>query len=134
MNVFETGNYPQSRISMRLTAHIFQGMVRAMAEVSTLSEIATSQAVWAIVALGLGAFLFRKLYNDGASREARLIDQEKQYRDESKEREKQLMQHLERSNESQEKTAEALTGINTSLSSLEGRVDRIEKHTYKEGA
>lgn len=102
-----------------------------MAEVTVLSEIATSQAVWAIVALALGGFLFRKLYNDGATREARLIDQEKQYRDESKEREKQLMQHLERSNESQEKTAEALTGINTSLSSLEGRVDRIEKHTYQ---
>ena len=102
-----------------------------MAEVTVLSEIATSQAVWAIVALILAALLFKKLYNDGATREQRLIDQEKQYRVESKEREKQLMQHLERSNESQEKTAEALTGINTSLSSLEGRVDRIEKHTYQ---
>lgn len=128
---FEMGNYPQSSISIRLTARILGRRVRAMAEVTVLSEIATSQAVWAIVALILAALLFKKLYNDGATREQRLIDQEKQYRVESKEREKQLMQHLERSNESQEKTAEALTGINTSLSSLEGRVDRIEKHTYQ---
>lgn len=102
-----------------------------MVDVLAISEIATSQAAWAIVALILAALLFKKLYNDGATREQRLIDQEKQYRDESKEREKQLMQHLERSNESQEKTADALAGINTSLSSLEGRVDRIEKHTYQ---
>lgn len=43
--------------------------------------------------------------------------------------------HLERSNESQERTANALEGIHSSLSTLEGRVDRIEKHTYnKESA
>lgn len=60
-----------------------------------------------------------------------LIKLDQSHRDESKERERSLMQHLERSNDSQERTAQALEGINTSLSNLEGRVDRIEKHTYK---
>lgn len=101
------------------------------AEITLLSEIANSQAAWAIVALVLASLLFRKLHNDGTKREERLIEQEKQYREESKQREKQLMEHLERSNDSQEKTAHALEGINKSLASLEGRVDRIEKHTYK---
>ena len=55
--------------------------------------------------------------------------------DESKEREKALMTHLQRSNESQERTANALEGIHSSLSKLEGRIDRIEKHTFnKESA
>lgn len=57
------------------------------------------------------------------------------HRDESKEREKALMTHLQRSNESQERTANALEGIHSSLSKLEGRIDRIEKHTFnKESA
>lgn len=101
------------------------------AEVTVVSEIANSQAVWAIVALILGGFLYRKLYNDSTTREQRLINQEERYREESRQREMQLMEHLERSNDSQEKTAAALEGINNSLASLEGRVDRIEKHTYK---
>ncbi len=60
-----------------------------------------------------------------------LIALDQSHREESKEREKALMTHLERSNESQERTAHALEGINTSLTALEGRVDRIEKHTYQ---
>lgn len=100
-------------------------------DVATAGQIATSQAVWAIVALLLGGAFFKKLYNDSSSRENRLIEQEQQYREESKEREKQLMQHLTRSNESHERTAAALEGMNKSLTSLEGRMDRMEKHTYK---
>ena len=60
-----------------------------------------------------------------------LVQLDKSHREESKEREKSLMTHLERSNDSQERTANALEGINTNLSALEGRVDRIEKHTYQ---
>jgi len=100
-------------------------------DVATAGQIATSQAVWAIVALLLGGAFFKKLYNDSSSRENRLIEQEQQYREESKEREKQLMLHLTRSNESHERTAAAMEGMNKSLTSLEGRMDRMEKHTYK---
>lgn len=100
-------------------------------DVATVGQIATSQAVWAIVALLLGVTFFKKLYNDSTSRENRLIEQEQQYREESKEREKQLMQHLTRSNESHERTTAAMEGMNKSLTSLEGRMDRMEKRTYK---
>lgn len=79
-------------------------------DVSTASEIATSQAVWAILCIILTIYVMRR----------------------SEQRESKLMNHLERSNESQEKTALALDGINRSLSSLESRVDRIEKYTEKD--
>lgn len=101
------------------------------AEIAIAERIATSQAVWAIVAIILAYSLFRKLQKESAFREQRLLQQEKEYRQEAKEREERLMEHLRRSNDSQEKTAKALEGINKSLASLEGRVDRIEKHTYK---
>lgn len=94
-------------------------------DVATANEIATSQAVWAIACLliAFGAFRYLISKNDKLMTRA-------------EERENKLMDHLERSNESQEKTAIALEGINRSLTSLEGRVDRIEKHSFneKEGA
>lgn len=76
---------------------------------STASKIATSQAVWAILCILLVIYVMRR--ND--------------------KREEQLMNHLKRSNESQEKTAIALDGINRSLTSLENRVDNIEKISLK---
>ena len=79
-------------------------------DVKTASEIATSQAVWAILCVLLTIYVMRR----------------------SEQRENKLMDHLQRSNESQEKTAVALDGINKSLSSLEHRVDRIEKFTEKD--
>lgn len=79
-------------------------------DVKTASEIATSQAVWAILCVLLTIYVMRRSEN----------------------RENKLMSHLERSNESQEKTAIALEGINRSLTSLESRVDRIEKFTEKD--
>ncbi|RIJ64099.1 BhlA/UviB family holin-like peptide [Rummeliibacillus sp. POC4] len=79
-------------------------------DVKTASEIATNQAVWAILCVLLTIYVMRR----------------------SEQRENKLMAHLERSNESQAKTATALEGINRSLSSLETRVDRIEKFTEKD--
>lgn len=79
-------------------------------DVKTASEIATSQAVWAILCVLLTIYVMRR----------------------SEQRENKLMTHLERSNESQAQTATALEGINRSLSSLETRVDRIEKFTEKD--
>nr|WP_190323400.1 BhlA/UviB family holin-like peptide [Rummeliibacillus sp. TYF-LIM-RU47] len=78
-------------------------------DIATLSEIATSQFVWAILCIGLLIYVMKR------------TDQ----------RENRLLEHLERSNESQEKTAIALDGINKSLSSLESRVDRIEKVSFE---
>lgn len=89
-------------------------------DVATVNEIATSQAVWAIACLiiAFGAFRYLISKNDTLMNRA-------------EERENKLMDHLERSNESQEKTAIALEGINRNITVLEGRMDRMEKHTYK---
>lgn len=103
-------------------------------DVATAGQIATSQAVWAIVALLLGGAFFKKLYNDSSTRENRLIEQEKQYREESKEREKQLNEHLDKSieanqslSETQKEIVVAINGLNGSVKSLENRMDRFEK-------
>lgn len=89
-------------------------------DVTAANEIATSQAVWAIACLiiAFGAFRYLMSKNDNLMNRA-------------EERENKLMDHLERSNESQERTAIALEGMNRSLNVLEGRVDRIEKHSLK---
>ncbi|WP_337983462.1 hypothetical protein [Lysinibacillus sp. C5.1] len=89
-------------------------------DVAAANEIATSQAVWAIACLiiAFGAFRYLMSKNDYLMNRA-------------EERENKLMDHLERSNESQERTAIALEGMNRSLNVLEGRVDRIEKHSLK---
>ncbi|WP_432703349.1 BhlA/UviB family holin-like peptide [Lysinibacillus sphaericus] len=89
-------------------------------DVVAVNEIATSQAVWAIACLiiAFGAFRYLMSKNDNLMNRA-------------EERENKLMEHLERSNESQERTAIALEGMNRSLNVLEGRVDRIEKHSLK---
>ena len=100
-------------------------------DISTASQIAQSPAVWALCCILLTGFILKKLYEKNDEREDKLLKYHEEYREESKVRESQLMEHLERSNESQEATARALEGINGSLSALEGRVDRIEKHTYQ---
>ncbi|MGE7839618.1 BhlA/UviB family holin-like peptide [Lysinibacillus sp. NPDC093712] len=89
-------------------------------DVAAVNEIATSQAVWAIACLiiAFGAFRYLISKNDNLMNRA-------------EERENKLMDHLERSNESQERTAIALEGMNRSLNVLEGRVDRIEKYSLK---
>ncbi|MFJ8263308.1 BhlA/UviB family holin-like peptide [Rummeliibacillus sp. NPDC094406] len=74
-------------------------------DISTISEIASSQTVWAILCIALVIYVMKR----------------------SEQRENRLMEHLERSNDSQEKTAIALDGINKNLSKLESRVDNIEK-------
>ncbi|MGE7951953.1 BhlA/UviB family holin-like peptide [Lysinibacillus xylanilyticus] len=89
-------------------------------DVAAANEIATSQAVWAIACLIIAFGAFRYLI----SKNDKLMNR-------AEERENKLMDHLDRSNESQEKTAVALEGINRNLTVLESRVDRMEKHTYK---
>lgn len=105
--------------------------VRAMVLVVTgagiAEKVANSPNPWiylSIILIAAALLAGRYIFNY-------LINLDHAHREESKEREKALMSHLERSNESQERTAHALEGINSSLSALEGRVDRIEKHYYQ---
>ncbi len=72
-------------------------------DVKLLSDVAMSQAVWAVCCIALTLWTMKT----------------------SKSREDKLMKHLERSNVSQERTA-------TALQSIEGRMDRMEKIIYKE--
>ncbi len=87
-----------------------------------IHEVATSQAVWAIICIVFGGIVFREMRIENI-----------QNRQDAKRREERLMEHLERSNESQEKTAKSLESISRNLETLEGRVDRMEKYTYKKG-
>lgn len=79
-----------------------------------IHEIATSQAVWAILCILLASGVIRALWKS------------------SQKREDKLMEHLERSNESQERTASTLDSVQRTLFTMEGRMDRMEKIIYKE--
>ncbi|ARK32113.1 hypothetical protein BkAM31D_20965 [Halalkalibacter krulwichiae] len=92
------------------------------------SEIATSQAVWAILCILVSGYFIRETRKEKAASEARLLKMYEEQRAESAQREKNLMEHLKRSNASQEKTSETLEQIQFSLTSLENRMDRVEKH------
>ncbi|ARK28813.1 hypothetical protein BkAM31D_02515 [Halalkalibacter krulwichiae] len=97
-------------------------------EYQIASEIATSQAVWAILCIVLAAYFIRETRKEKAESETRLLMMHEEQRKESAQREKNLMEHLKRSNASQEKTSETLEQIQFSLTSLENRMDRVEKH------
>lgn len=88
-----------------------------------IHEVATSQAVWAIICIVFGGIVFREMRIENI-----------QNRQDAKRREERLMEHLERSNVSQEKTVKSLESISHNLETLEGRVDRMEKYTYKHGS
>lgn len=92
-----------------------------------VTEIAKSQVVWSILCILLTAAVIKEMRIENVTRETKLIDLYEDYRKESKLREQQLMAHLERSNESQEQTLTALQSINSTLATLEGRVDSIER-------
>ncbi|MBP3950348.1 hypothetical protein [Bacillus suaedae] len=96
-------------------------------EYQVASEIATSQAVWAILCIVLAAFYIRETRKEKAESEARLIKMHEEQREESAQREKDLMEHLRRSNDSQEKTAETLEGIQVAIADMQNQMDRMEK-------
>ncbi|WKT76935.1 hypothetical protein [Lysinibacillus fusiformis] len=77
--------------------------------VTTASHIANSQVVWSILCICLVVYVF---WN-------------------SAKREQKLTENLEALTGAQGKQATAMQGISRSLTSLEGRMDRMEKHTYK---
>jgi len=79
-------------------------------------DIANSQATWAILCILLAGGVIRELWKSSVKREEK------------------LMLHLERSNESQEKTASTLESVQRTLDTMEGRMDRMEKIIYKEDA
>ena len=77
--------------------------------VTAASQIANSQVVWSILCICLVIYVF---WN-------------------SNKREERLTKNLETLTAAQGKQATAMQGISKSLTSLEGRMDSMEKHTYK---
>lgn len=93
-------------------------------DVNFWSDVAQSPFVWAICCIILAVAVIGGLRMDGLRRE-------KEQRKDSRERENKLMTHLERSNESQERTAATLETMSHTLQAVEGRVDRVEKILYR---
>ncbi|MDV2885047.1 hypothetical protein RYX45_07630 [Alkalihalophilus pseudofirmus] len=85
------------------------------------NEIATSQYVWAILCILLGYYVIREMRKEN-----------KEHREYSRQREIDLMKHLDRSNESQERMVITLEKLHDSLDSLEKRIDRIEQKMDKD--
>lgn len=80
----------------------------AVSTVTTASQIANSQVVWSILCICLVVYVFW----NSAKREQKLID------------------NLEALTVAQGKQANAMHEISKSLTSLEGRMDRMEKHIF----
>lgn len=82
-------------------------------EYNIVSEIAQSQYVFAILFILFGASVFTEMRKEI-----------RENRDDSRKREQELMEHLRRSNASQERTAEALEGLEKRIEKMEYRFER----------
>lgn len=97
-----------------------------------ISDIASSQFVWAILCISLAAYVLREMRKDSVSRENNLINLYEESRLESKNREDKLMDHLERSNEAQSQTATTLEAIQDHLGKIDDRVGSLEALAKKD--
>lgn len=77
--------------------------------VSAASQVANSQVVWSILCIGLAVYVLKH----------------------SNKREERLLNNLDELTKAQSEQAIAMQSISENLTSLEGRMDRMEKHTYK---
>lgn len=100
-------------------------------DVKFWSEVAQSQAVWAICCIILVVVALIILRKDIVDREKERAKREEEFRNSSEKREDKLMTHLERSNESQERTAMTLDAMSRTLQAVEGRVEVVEKILYR---
>ncbi|GED14349.1 hypothetical protein [Aneurinibacillus migulanus] len=114
-----------------------------MPDVKVAQQIAESQAAFGIlfvilflVSITAVAFVFKDLKRENKEREQELKDLVAEQKQESKERELKLMDHLERTNDSHERTSETLEKIQHGLATLEASVKEmwIEiKHLKRSG-
>lgn len=80
-----------------------------METVNVAEQIATSQVVWSILCILLAAYV---LWH-------------------SNKRETRLLENLTELTKAQQEQAKAMQKISENLDTLEGRMDRMEKYTYK---
>jgi len=77
-----------------------------------IHDIATLQAVWTILCIVLAAGVIRALWKTTVKSQGK------------------LMEHLEQSNESQERIASTLDSVQRTLFTIEGRTGRMGKIFY----
>jgi len=77
--------------------------------VMAASQVANSQVVWSIFCIGLAVYVLKH----------------------SNKREERLLNNLDELTKAQSEQAIAMQSISENLTSLKGRMDRMEKHTYK---
>lgn len=80
--------------------------------VTAASQVANSQVVWSILCIGLAIYVLKH----------------------SGKREERLLNNLDKLTEAQTEQAKTMEKISESLETVEGRMDRMEKHIYKESA
>lgn len=102
--------------------------------IEAATSIAQSPAVWAICTIILVGMSLNYLFKKNEQHEQHTMALQKEYRDESKDREKELLEHLKRSNDSQEaivKTIERLDEkFEQKLGQIDQRVEKIEKKLF----
>lgn len=103
-----------------------------------ITDVAMSQAVWAILCILLTALVIRELRKDRQSTieemkadRKDLIDLYKESHEEAKQREQQLMDNMRIFGDSQERMVSTMGTMNNTLSMLERRMDRMEKMQYQ---
>lgn len=93
----------------------------------TIERIATSQSVWAIVALIVIFLGARYLIKTSDKREAKLMDFHEQSKEESNKREDRLMKHLEKTTAEMGAMAREIGGLKGEVSLMSDRIEKIEK-------
>ncbi|MED0704964.1 hypothetical protein [Aneurinibacillus aneurinilyticus] len=103
-----------------------------MPDVKTAQQIAESQYAFGIlfvilflVSITAVAFIFKDLKRENKEREQELKDLISEQKQESKEREAKLMAHLEKTNDSHERTSKTLEKIQHGLATLEVSVKEM---------
>ncbi|PPA71804.1 hypothetical protein [Jeotgalibacillus proteolyticus] len=94
-------------------------------------EIANSQAVWTLCCIFLAATVIREMRKENIEREKELKESNAITRAEAQRREERLLNHLDRSNDIQQQTSNALQSIQKTMITIESRVDRVEKRIYR---
>ncbi|UUI41193.1 hypothetical protein [Oceanobacillus oncorhynchi] len=97
-----------------------------------IMEVAASQFVWAILAIALAALVIREQRKENVKREEDLIKLYDRQVCDSRDREQQLLKHLDRTNKAHQETTETLKQIRNTLNQMEGRIDRMEKYYFKD--
>lgn len=92
-----------------------------------VEQIATSQVVWAIIAIGSIVYGARYLINTSEQREKKLMEFHEQSKNDSRKREDRLMTHLEKTTIELSTITHTVSDIQKEMMRMNNRMDEIEK-------